>query len=738
MHLPYSRYWCRALAAVLLLTPAAAVVAADEQLSLEEVLITAQKREQTLQEVPATVSAVTGDAVEDYLGAAENVRALAGRVPSLNVESSNGRTQPRFYIRGLGNIDFDNNANQPVSMVFDDIALENNVLRSIPLYDIQRVEVLKGPQGSLFGRNTNAGIVKIDSVRPGGPSYLKVGLGSRATIATEGAFDGDVTDKIAARLSVKYQEREDWIDNTVNGVGDDFGGFEEFAYRLQLQAQPSDTFSALLKLHGFQQRGSHPQVFYANALRVGWEGLRPEFDEEIASHDGAAGMDLDHYGAALTMEWDLGERTLTSITGYDEVENFQFADVDGGNLSFDPADIGQLGRQVFFGVATGDGLKDHHQITQELRLSGDWGNNFYQLGLYYFDETIDVLSRDFAFNSSDVVVQETESAALFGQVEFPLNEAWTLTVGGRYTSDDKQLQVFPGPNSSSPRDRIVVDDSYFNWDLALSYDANENWNWFARAANASRGPVTLGRFGFTSSAETETATSLELGFKSRLWNNRARFNTSIYSFTVDDQQLTATGGVANVNQLLNADEVKGFGVESEFEMLLSENLRLMTNISFNDTEINDPDLKDDLCGSNPPCTPLDPIVGMRIGPFGPVTEVSIDGNPLPRSPQWLYNLILDYSRPLANGGEFYASTDWNYRDDSNLFLHESIEFVAPERWIGGLRIGYRNPAGNLDVAVVGRNITDEISVDGALNFLNLTAFVNEPAFWGVELRYDWD
>jgi len=132
---------------------------------LDEIIVTAQKREQSLEDVPASVSAISGEVIRDYLGSAENIRALAGRVPSLNVESSNGRVAPRFYIRGLGNIDFDVNANQPVGMVYDDISLENNVLRSIPLYDIQRVEVLKGPQGSLFGRNSNAGIVKIDSVR---------------------------------------------------------------------------------------------------------------------------------------------------------------------------------------------------------------------------------------------------------------------------------------------------------------------------------------------------------------------------------------------------------------------------------------------------------------------------------------------------------------------------------------------------------------------------------------------
>ena len=123
-----------------------------QDMLIEEIIVTAQKREQTLADVPLAVSAVTGDRVDDLLGGASDIRALAARVPGLNIETSNGRTQ-RFYLRGLGNIDFDDNANQPVAMVFDEVSLENNVLRSVPLFDIERVEVLKGPQGSLFGQS---------------------------------------------------------------------------------------------------------------------------------------------------------------------------------------------------------------------------------------------------------------------------------------------------------------------------------------------------------------------------------------------------------------------------------------------------------------------------------------------------------------------------------------------------------------------------------------------------------
>ena len=238
--------------AAALLAPAAGA----QDSILDEITVTAQKREQTLEDVPLAVSAISGDAVNDYLGGAQDIRALAARVPGLNIETSNGRTQPRFYLRGLGNIDFDVNANQPVAMIFDEISLENNVLRSLPLFDIARVEVLKGPQGSLFGRNTNAGAIKIDSVKPTyseREAYVRAAYGSRDTIVLEGASNFALSETLIARASLKYQDRDDWIDNVVNGPGDDFGAFEETAWRLQFAWDPSDTFSGNLKLHGFTQ-----------------------------------------------------------------------------------------------------------------------------------------------------------------------------------------------------------------------------------------------------------------------------------------------------------------------------------------------------------------------------------------------------------------------------------------------------------------------------------------------------
>lgn len=728
-----------AIVAIVASSATSSTVTMAQNVSLEEVVVTAQKRKQTLQEVPASVSAITAQSSRDFLGAGENIRALAARVPSLTIESSNGRQSPRFYIRGLGNTDFDVNANQPVSMVLDDIALENAVLKSIPLFDVAQIEVLRGPQGTLFGRNTPAGIVKIDTARPSeeNDGYIQASYGQRGNRSVEAALGGGLSDNVAARVSVKYLGRDDWIDNLA--TGDESGGFDEFAYRLQFLIDASENVTALVKLHGFTQDGDTPQPFYANALEVGKKGVRSGFDPSKVTHDSGAEGELDHFGGGLTLTYDVDEFTVTSITGYDTLDNFSRADVDGGIIG-GPADIGRLGYNAFFGLETGDGLSEHSQFNQELRFSTETNGWFYQVGVFYFYEDLTVDSASFDISTGQrteltQAEQETTSSALFGQVEHDLSDALTITAGLRYTADDKELEVIPGPGSAAPAASIKKDDDYINWDLALTYAMDDSWTFYSRIGNASRGPVTIGRFGFTSSADTETLTSVEFGLKSLLWDGRARWNAAIYRFDIDDQQLTATGGEANTNSLLNADKTVGQGFETDLELLITENFRINTNLSYNDSQIKDSNLRDDQCASTPSCTGKDPVVGTRATPFGPVTEVSIDGNPLPRAPEWIYNLNIWYGMNIE-AGQLYASTDWNYRSDSNLFYHESVEFVADSRWIGGVRFGFRNAARTLDVAIVGRNITDEIAVDGGLNFLNLTAFVNEPRYWGIEARYD--
>ena len=240
---------------------------AQETTALGDVIVTAQRRSENIQDVPISVSTVDEKHLAAMFEGGGDIQVLAARVPSLYVESSNGRLAPRFYIRGLGNSDFDLAASQPVSVIVDEVVLENVILKSFPMFDMEHVEVLRGPQGTLFGRNTPAGIVKFDTRKPTqeftGDASLSYGeLGS---MSFEGAVGGGISDTVSFRLSALYHEREDWIDNDFTGEKDAMGGYDEFAYRAQLLLEPSDAFSALLNVHGRDIDGT-ASIFRANVL----------------------------------------------------------------------------------------------------------------------------------------------------------------------------------------------------------------------------------------------------------------------------------------------------------------------------------------------------------------------------------------------------------------------------------------------------------------------------------------
>ena len=705
--------------------------ATASELVLEEIVLTAQKREQTLKDIPAAVTAIPAADFDAILRGGVSIKALAARAPSLNVNGNSGRFLPQFYIRGLGNTDFDVNASQPVSLVLDEVSIESTTLRSIPVFDVAQVEILNGPQGTLFGRNTNAGIVKIDSVKPAyeREGFLRASYGSRNGRSVNFAVGGGLSDKVAARLSVHYSGQDDFITNTVKGQDDNLGGYDQYAGRLQLLFEPTGSTTALLRLQGSKIDSNTP-VFYANALTPGVEGTRPGFDEEIVTQDADNGQELEHFGVSLKIDHDFENFTLTSVTSYDTLDSFSKADVDGG-IQGGPEAIGTLGQQAFFSVATGDGIDEHYQVSQELRVALDREKWFLQFGGYFFQEDFRVRTEDFIFNTTSFTEQKTTSFAAFGQLEYWLTDDFSVTGGVRYTDDDKRLEtidvLFPAT--------IKADDGYISWDVAANYDFNENVTGFARVAQGSRGPVTLGRFGFTSTADTETLTSYEVGLKTTLFGGRARWNINGYLYDIDDQQITAVGQTDNTNRLLNIDSTRGYGFETDIEFAITSTLHLRSNLSYNNTEIRDETLSESRCGSTPSCTALDPVRSVDPGPFGPVSNVFVDGNPLPLAPEWIFNVILDYTAPIETG-ELYFNTDWNYKSEANIFLYESVEFVSESRWLGGVRVGYRHQKTGLDVAFVGRNITNEVTVFNGLAFLNLAATVTDPSYFGAEVSLD--
>ncbi len=719
-------------------------------LVLQDVMVTATKTKQNLQEIPVAVTAISGENLDLLRDGGSDIRFLSGRVPSLIVESDFGRVFPRFYIRGLGNTDFDLNASQPVSLIYDDIVMENPMLKGFPVFDMDRVETLRGPQGTLFGRNTPAGIVKFDSVKPSEvkEGYAKIGFGSFNQFSFEGALGGAISENWSARISYLHDQRGDWVKNKpglvdpdlilVNGQpkGDgDLEGYTENAYRIQL-AYEGDDFSALFKLHGRDMDGT-ARVFRANIIQKGSNNFVPGYDRRVVSHDGGNEQTVKSTGFSAKLEWSLGNGyNLTSITGYETVEAFSRGDVEGGyGAIFLEPGIPSGPGFIPFPAQTADGIPDHSQFTQELRLSKLSGNVFWQTGLFYFDESLDVESFNYVDLSDNYTgyatqTQDTTAYALFGQADFYLTDATTLTAGLRWSRDEKNytaavpLHPFGGP----PVAPVSVNPSDSNWsgNLSIAHIIDDNTNVYARLARGFRAPSIQGRVlfgGQVTVAKSETITSIEAGIKQELWDNRMRLNTAVFYYVLSDQQLTAGSGTANVNQLVNADSTVGYGFESDLTAALTANTLVTFGISYNNTEIQDKNLTVSPCGSD--CTVLDP-------PGAIAGTVSIDGNSLPRAPEWMANLIVKHTIPLEHGN-VVLSTDWAYRSDINFFLYESKEFRGDALLEGGVRIAFETQ--KWSAGLYGRNITNEDKLIAAIDFNNLEGIVNDPRVWGVDFQY---
>lgn len=731
--------------------------------TLDTVQVTAQRRVENIQDVPVSISTVSGEKLEALASGGTDIRFLSARVPSLNIESSFGRAFPRFYIRGYGNTDFRLNTSQPVSLVYDDVVQENPILKGFPVFDLARVEVLRGPQGSLFGRNTPAGVVKFDSVRPSQDfdAYAKVGYGSDNLWNVEGAIGGGLSPTVSARASVLYQRRDDWVDNTFDGPNDKLEGYDESAGRVQFLYE-GEGFQALLGAHARHLNGT-ARLFRANIFKPGSNDFVDGFDEDKVSIDGYNHSELDSQGASARLSWDFGGMKLYSITGYESVETFSRGDIDGSAGPYFTA-------QVPFASETADGIPDHSQWTQEFRLESQLGGPVnWQAGLFYFREDYDVdsFSYDTTIGSAQDgfqrINQTNDAYAAFGALTWQATDRLELRAGVRYTVDKKDLGVkayfntgfvpcvlsgkcdlagllaaqqaaFLRGDASDPFLSASTDDKKFNWDLSAVFALNDSVNFYGRVATGFRGSSIQSASAFNEKtvAGPETVLSFEAGVKADLWDKRARVSAGLFHYRIKDQQLTAVGGsTGNANILLNADKSVGQGFELDAEAYLTDNLLVTFGSSYNDTEIQDKDLTVAGCAA---CTVtdapvLDPVTGLPTGRF------YIDGNTLPQAPEWTHNLTARYGIPLGGeGSELYVYTDWVYRGEVNFFLYESKEFTGRPLTQGGLRVGYAWNYGNYDAALFVRNLTNQIRATGGIDFNNLTGFINEPRTYGVEFK----
>ena len=742
--------------------PADAAPQADTG-DLGDIVVTAERRAENLQRVPISVAVVGGPELRNLQSGGEDILALSGRVPGLYAETTTGRIFPRFYIRGLGNIDFYLGASQPVSIIQDDVVLEHVVLKSNPVFDVQQVEVLRGPQGSLFGRNTTAGIIKFDTIKPSQTwqGRVSASAGSLGTFTYDAGVGGPiVADKVAVRLSGLMQHRNDWVDNTFAGYSADgtrtpqknaMGGFTEKDVRLQVLLTPTDAFSVNVSGHA---RGYHgtSTIFHRAALKKGSNSVSAEPRDRIALDEGNDNpQDYDTYGTSVNAAYDFGPVTLTSISAYETTSGYSRGDTDGGAAVNYPFN----GRPNGYGQSQGN-IRALGQYTQEVRLASAAGQRFtWQVGGFYFNQkdTTEFYQRSYFLTGPDALGNTRNpnnwvrlrdvntSWAAFGQASFKVTPDFTITGGARYTEDLKKTalvkpvfnaagtaSLFPATAPTSVR----LEGKEPSWDVSALYAIDGQNSVYARVARGFRGPTIQGRSAVFNSpfttANSETITSWEVGSKGLFLDGRLRINSSLFTYVVNDIQLN--GNDVNGNGVLfNADKARAYGVEIDSEFRPIPNLTLTLGASALASKIRDKRVYAQVCILNGVvvCTVQNPTIKV-----GANTFAAVDGNPLPNAPRWNLDATARYDVPLSNGGKLFAATDWNIQGYTNFVLYKTAEFYSKGNFEGGLKIGYTTPDDNYEVAAFARNITNEKNLKGVIeNYM--AAVFNEPRIIGVSV-----
>ncbi len=462
----------------LLVVSFAAVVSNVGAAVLEEVVVTAQKREQAVQDVSISVTAFSGDALRE-LNMANSVD-IAAQTPGLNIGTPVGEgNNPSITLRGVGLNDFNDNNEGPVAVYRDEVYQAGIPGLTFQLFDLERVEVLRGPQGTLYGRNATGGLVHYISKRPSDTveSHADLSLGSNAQVKFDGAIGGALSDSLQARFSIATNRYDGYVTNRAPGKQDGNEG-NSLAWRGQLQWDDGGEFTARLSLHGSSADTVAPkyqhQVTEGGVASLSGEatdifGYRDTDNDNFAGeYDRDGVLDIENTGVALHLRWGFNDMELVSITAMEQVDKLHREDTDVGP----------------FNAIEPDFVADVSQLSQELRLSGEAGNGRWVAGLYYFDSEVDnqldlrvrwlnsllvlvdSLSEDdggFGSLLEDVgglnvavlsasptefspllhydvsYLQETESTALFGQYEYRFNNRWALTAGLRFTQEKRSM-----------------------------------------------------------------------------------------------------------------------------------------------------------------------------------------------------------------------------------------------------------------------------------------------------------
>ena len=729
-------------------------VADEEPATIEKIIVTAQRRDEEIQDVPIAVTAVDQAFLTRH--DIQTIEDLSGFVPNLYTTDSVNYGAAPISIRGIGGANGGGNFfnDEPVAVYLDEMYIGRLSFSTTDLVDIESIQVLRGPQGSLFGRNATAGALLVQPARPTDrpEGYLRVRLAEHGERRVQGAVSGPLSDTLLGRLAIGYTDADGWGENTF--TGEDVNGREDRTVRFSLAWLPSSEVVAELMLERTDQQ-ANPATLNVAPVPPGQPSSpfirRDDLDEALNdsefSFDDPSVNETDATHAVFTVSRDVGNVTLAAITGYRDYT------LDGRQDS----------DSTPFTLFSNSGVIDSSQFSQELRLTRDAGGPFlWTVGAYYYREDADVVftinnfqglfgaGTKAIFNAS----QALQSWAIFADATHAFTDRLSLTLGGRFSEEQKDFTnrqtvltiqdsmplpidfgSFPA-GSRIPGGITFLDPPLFKSDAefnhfspraVLEYQLEPDVLGYASYSTGFKSGG-FNSFGLTEAFAEEEVEAFEIGIKSALFDRRLRLNAAGFTYDYSNLQVrlpVPTGGVI----IDNAGEARVSGLEIEGSLLITDRLRLAANLAFLDTELEDFDTRQ---------VPEDLL--FVLGAPIPLEPVNAAGNALTRAPEVSLFANLQYAMSLGNHHEGLVEVSYRYRDEV-FFLetHQDREtFKADSAERLDLRFAVYPRRGPWEAALYVNNLNDDRTITQVTALGSYpNAAVSPPRQYGVEFTYRW-
>lgn len=736
-----------------------------EGAGLDELVVSARKRSEDLLDVPLSVTVVSGSTLQrdgDY-----SIQDLAEKVPNLIIEPSNPR-QTSISIRGLGKNSANDGLETSVGVYVDGVYLSQPGETTFDLADISQVEVLRGPQGTLFGKNNTGGVLNITTLKPSFTSTESVEalVGNYGTYELHASATGPISDTVAFRFTAYDRLRDGFLNNLYDGVK--FNGFDRQGFRGQLLFQPSDSFVVRLIAEHYESDEKTggtvlwlSDPYYSNGKQIplgktlGAQtapfGYVPVFDPWARNIDlnSARGVKTKQDAASIQVTANLGAYTLDSITAF---RRYSFdAKNDGDDTPLDIVD--------FNGTTS-----TNKQYSEELRLSSPLGGAFdYVAGVYIYHDDLwtnsDQLNGSLyaAFNgipltnpgALDGVLQNTigtpvvDSYAGFAQGNLHFADRWTLTGGLRETDEHKSATIDntvsggADPATLNAADlaarlaNILTTSAYteftehaLSWMGSLSYRIDEDINTYVTASKGFKsGGINVEVTNVPLVVAPETAIDVEAGIKSKWLGNRLQVNANLYDSTIHNYQGNFQSTSATLgNYIANVGNVHVRGAEFEFETLPVESLRIGGGVAYNRATYQN--------FTNAAC-PLEQPPGQKICDFS--------GRQLPFAPLWTAEATTEYTHALGAQTTGYLRNNLIFRSAQNVNSSLSVYGIQDAYTVANFQAGAIRHVGSssFDLSIWVRNAFDRgylTSIGTAPGTKTLVAGLGDPRTFGATLR----